>query len=154
MTPSSNSTPNPYALENQPEGDFHVVIFAQLLTKLEAHLPISDAYEEAHPQKRGRWWKSQRGHMSNWFSSQNSNGAGAYSRNAANQSAKRCYNRLLSDAGLLWMNEAMDIDPAKVQAAADAAANEPDHRKRCGIIRKHLPWEPLVALAKEKTHLL
>lgn len=47
------------------------------------------------------------------------------------------------------MAEALGEDPAVVQAAADAAREEPNARKRPGILRKHLPWGRIVELAQQ-----
>ncbi|MCF2707323.1 hypothetical protein I6E29_08625 [Arcanobacterium haemolyticum] len=130
--------------------DFNSLEMAQMFTRLPARPPITETYENEHPQKKGRWWKSQREHMVGWFRSQSTRGSGQYSRNQANYSGKRAYNRLLSDSALLWINEALGADPAKVQAAADAARQEPDHRRRCKAIRDILPWKELVPLIEAK----
>ncbi|MEW6891931.1 hypothetical protein V3M60_10270 [Trueperella pyogenes] len=89
------------------EIDIDVRRFAKLLAKLDAHLPISDAMEHADPQKNGRWWSSQREHMSSWFASQATTGSGAYTRQEPNLSAKTTYNRLQSPEGLIWIAEAL-----------------------------------------------
>lgn len=127
--------------------DFDVHDFASVLGRLEPHLPISDAFERAHPQERGTWWSSQQEHMVRWFRSQASTGTGAYSRQEPNRSARTTYNRLLAPAALLWMAEALGELPSTVQAAADVAAAEPNRRRRAGLVRRHLPWERIAQLA-------
>lgn len=94
--------------------------------------------------------RSERELMVGWFTAQTTKGAGQYTREVPNRSAKRTYNRLLNSRSLLWINEAPGQDPERVQAAADEAAAEKDHRRRCGIVRKHLPWDEVIALANAK----
>ncbi|AWE41728.1 MULTISPECIES: hypothetical protein [unclassified Actinobaculum] len=140
--------------KNSPEisRDFDVRTFAWLLGRLPAHLPISDAYYGYH---RAREEKgvletlaaSERFHMVKWFRAQPNTGDGPYLRSKSNRSAKRAYNRLVNSRSLLWINEALGQDPARVQEAADAAAAEPDYRSRCRIVREYLPWEEVAELA-------
>ena len=49
-------------------------------------------------QKLDKWgspYKSQKAHVIDWFSTQDTTGGGAYTRQNGNRSAKACYNRLL-----------------------------------------------------------
>lgn len=133
--------------------DFHSEEFAQILAGLEPHLPISDAFELALPQEHGSWWSSQQQHMVSWFQAQNTTGAGAYTRQVPNISARRTYNRLLAPAAFIWMAEALGEDATVVQDAADAARAEPSARRRPGLIRKKLPWERIAQLAETKRHI-
>ena len=48
-----------------------------VLRNLDAHLPISDEYEQKQPQKSRKWWSSQLEHMVSWFSAQTSPEASA-----------------------------------------------------------------------------
>lgn len=64
--------------------DIDVLRFARLLARLPEHLPVSDAMEQADPQKRRRWWSSQSQHMSTWFASQATTGSGKFTRQAPN----------------------------------------------------------------------
>ena len=130
--------------------DFHVTQFIRILRSCEAHLPVSDRYEQDLPQVRGTWWTSQQEHMVAWFGNQTTRGSGAYSRAAPNTSARTTYNRLLSAPAFLWMAEALGEETAVVQAAADAARQEPDARRRPGILRKHLPWGRIAELARAR----
>lgn len=132
---------------DSPGDDLHVHGFVDVLKDLQPHLPISDQYELDRPQARGAWWSSQQEHMVRWFGTQDSLGSGAFTRSVANTSAKTTYNRLLCSAAFVWIAEALGEDLTVVQAAADAARDEPNVRKRPGLLRKHLPWERIVALA-------
>ncbi len=134
---------------NMSEIDIDVRRFAKLLAKLDAHLPISDAMEHADPQKNGRWWSSQREHMSSWFASQATTGSGAYTRQEPNLSAKTTYNRLQSPEGLIWIAEALGADTALVQRVAEEALTIP-RRSRSAFIRSYLPWELIAQLAKSR----
>lgn len=129
-------------------GDIHIRDFVRVLERLEQHLPISDQYELDRPQKTGAWWSSQQEHMVRWFGNQDSLGSGAFTREVANTSAKTTYNRLLCPAAFVWMAEALGEEPGVVQAAADAARDEPNPRKRPGLLRRHLPWNRIASLAK------
>jgi len=129
--------------------DMHPGRFAGILATLPARMPISDRFDTAHPQRRGVWWENQREHMVGWFDSQNTRGAGAYTRRAPNLSARTAYERLQAPAALLWIGEALGAQPAAVQAAADAAAQQPDNRSRCRAVRSHLPWALIAQLTAE-----
>lgn len=129
------------------DDDLHVDEFVRVLRALDAHLPISYKYERDRPQSSESWWSSQKEHMISWFGAQNSLGSGAYSRRTPNTSARTTYNRLLCPAAFVWMAEALGEDPVVVQTAADAARAEPSARKRPGLLRKHLPWPRIAALA-------
>lgn len=130
------------------DDDIHVRDFVRVLQTLQPHLPISDQYELDRPQKTGAWWSSQQEHMVKWFGNQDSLGSGAFTRQTANTSAKITYNRLSCPAAFVWMAEALGEDPDVVQAAADTARDEPNARKRPGLLRRHLPWERIAELAK------
>jgi hypothetical protein len=135
---------------SRPGPELSNAAFIRVLSQLEPHLPISDAYERDLPQKQGSWWTSQREHMLSWFRSQGGLGSGQYTRSAPNASARTTYNRLASAPALIWMAEALGEDAAVVQEAADAARSEPNTRKRPGLIRKYLPWPRIEELASRK----
>lgn len=129
--------------------DFDVVQFARLLSQLPAHLPISDEMELADPQKQGRWWSSQREHMSDWFASQATTGSGAFTRSRPNRSAKTTYNRLAHPEGVVWIAEALGADRDLVQSVATEALTI-SRRSRSGFVRKRLPWTLIAQLAKSR----
>lgn len=129
--------------------DIDVRRFARLLAGLPEHLPISDAMEHADPQKKGRWWSSQREHMSTWFASQATTGSGAFTRQAPNRSAKTTYNRLQHPEGLMWIAEALGADTTLLQRVAEEALSIP-RRRRSGFVRTHLPWNLIADLAKSQ----
>jgi hypothetical protein len=128
--------------------DLTTAAFVAVLRRLKPHLPISDAYERDLPQRHGTWWSSQQEHMIGWFGAQDGYGSGKFTRTTPNTSARRTYNRLLSPPAFVWMAEALGEDPAVVLAAADAARAEPNARKRPALLRRLLPWERIVQLAK------
>lgn len=133
------------------EPDFTTTEFAQILSQLEPHLPISDSFETVLPQKTGAWWKSQREHMVVWFRRQDSLGSGKFTRRAPNTSARTTYNRLLAPAAFVWIAEALGVDAELVQAAADSARAEPNARKRPGLLRRHLPWSLIAEHARDNS---
>jgi len=130
------------------DDDIHVSEFVRVLEILEPHLPISDQYERDCFQKPGTWWSSQQKHMVSWFSGQLTLGSGAFTRQQPNMSARTTYNRLLAPAAFVWMAEALGEDPRVVQAAADAARDEPNARKRPGLLRQYLPWRRIAELTR------
>ncbi|MSS45762.1 hypothetical protein FYJ43_06845 [Cutibacterium sp. WCA-380-WT-3A] len=133
------------------EIDLDVKKFARILGKLEEHLEVSDAFEDAVVGQSERRWSSQREHMTSWFRGQRTTGSGAYTRNKPNHSAKRAYNRLQSPEGLLWIAEALGADTELVRAAADEALAAKPNQSRCAVIRRHLPWPMIAELATSRT---
>lgn len=128
--------------------DMHVRDFVRILRRLEPHRPISDSYERDRPQVSGAWWSSQKEHMIRWFGDQESRGSGAFTRNEPNLSARTTYNRLQCPAAFVWMAEALGEDPVTVRTAADAAREESNARKRPAVLRSHLPWHRIAAMAE------
>ena len=121
--------------------DFHNIDFSKFLARLEPHPPITEALRAELTKKRGpSRHASERDHMMDWFYSQISTGQGAYSRRRPNYSARVTYNRLLSAPGLIWISEAIDIDPERSQEAAGLALGPGRVIERCRAIRKIFPW--------------
>lgn len=127
--------------------DIRCKVFADILAGKADHYPYSDRYiSEIHdsPSKTGR---TEREHMVTWFRANETTGAGAYSRQSPNQSARRCYNSLMNAGSLLWIAEAVGVDEATVRQAYEAAASVSDFRRACGAIRKIITWDMIYALA-------
>lgn len=129
------------------EIDFDVLEFAGHLAHLEPHLPISDEFELAILKGKQSLWSSQQDHMVGWFNGQSTTGFGAYSRNTPNFSAKRTYNRLQSPEGMLWIAEALGVDPALVKRVADKTLTLP-RRSQCAYIRSQIPWNVIAEHVK------
>lgn len=122
-------------------GDMSCARAAKLFARKKDHYPYSDRYiAEVHnsPDKTGN---TEREHMVAWFSDNATHGSGAYARETPNESAKRCYNRLMNAASLLWIAEAAGIDEALVKKAYDAAVSAGDYRRACSAIRKVIGWD-------------
>ncbi|MCI1935075.1 MAG: hypothetical protein LKJ44_05125 [Bifidobacteriaceae bacterium] len=135
------------------DDDIYIPDFVRVLKKLKPHLPISDRYDSEaarqYSQNTGAWYSSQKEHMLGWFPAQLTLGAGSYTRQKPNQSARTTYNRLLSSGALLWIAEALGEDSSIVQAAATAALNEPNKKKRPALIRKYITWSRIAELARQ-----
>lgn len=130
--------------------DFDVLDFSRMLARLPEHTPISDGFENTNPQERGAWYSSQRQHMVGWFQAQATKGSGAYSRDEPNRSARRTWQRLATPGGMIWIAEALGVPNETVKRAVDDARSEPEKRRRCGIIRKHIPWETIASLTSSR----
>ncbi|MEW6903265.1 hypothetical protein V3M63_06655 [Trueperella pyogenes] len=128
--------------------DFDVRDFARILRKLPAHLPISDSFEAADPQKKELWWTSQREHMVRWFEKQPTTGEGKFTRKTPNYSAKKAYVNLKHTEGYIWMAEALGVDPALVQEAADKALELPRGQRWTFVRNNYLPWSLITEHAK------
>ena len=115
--------------------DFDVSDFARMLRELPDAPKISKAFEEADPQKK-RWWTSQRQHMTEWFASQPELEFRGYKRQKPNHSARTTYARLRHAEALVWMAEALGVDPVLVQEAADRASALP-RAQRCAFLRNN-----------------
>lgn len=131
--------------------DMHVRKFRKILKRLDTHLPISDEFERQNYQTVGTWWNSQKEHMLSWFKNQMTTGHGQYTRKTPNYSSKLTYSRLLSAPALMWMAEALGEDPILLAFVADEASAEKDHRRKCALIRKHIPWQRIYHLASKQS---
>lgn len=126
--------------------DFDIHTFRSVLKSLPEHLPVSDAMSDY----ANSWYDSQREHMLGWFAAQGTRGVGSYTRQKPNWSARTTYNRLLCPGAVIWIAEALGVNDELVKRAAEEAQAEPNYRRRCGMIRKHIPWEMIAAKAAER----
>jgi protocatechuate 3,4-dioxygenase alpha subunit len=123
--------------------------FSDILASKKSHYPYSDKYKR---EVKGAGlcksnYPSEREHMVAWFNANETHGAGAYSRQTPNTSARRCYNSLMNAASLLWIAEAVGIPELTVKQAYLAATKAGDYRRACGAIRKIITWDMIYALA-------
>ncbi|MFT0847310.1 hypothetical protein VR010_06075 [Actinomycetaceae bacterium L2_0104] len=125
------------------EMDWSGRTFAKLITRLPAHLPISDSYEKEYLPGR-HWWSSQKEHMVAWF--RELSGAGKYKRKSRGLGARHGYNHFQCAPGLLWLAEALGEDTAVVQEAAAAAGGVGRPASQCAAIRRKIPWRRIAAL--------
>lgn len=135
-------------------GDLTCRQMSRLCDRLEpVPTPIADAYKaEVTGKPREKWARTEQMHMSDWFYLNTTRGSGQYTRETPNDSARRCYNRLLSHEGLLWLAEAVGVDADDVRRAADAARSVDDYRSKCKAIRQAVPWEAVYEKALPLTH--
>lgn len=126
--------------------DVHVLDLAKYISFLEPEPPITKELD-----KWGSRYRSQKIHMYLWIRSQPTTGAGAYSREKGNYSAKVMYNRFLNPGGLLWLAEVLGEEESSLRAAAAAAeeAEKQDYRKRCIAFRSVIPWERTMELYRD-----
>ena len=108
-------------------------------------------------QKLDKWgspYKSQKAHVIDWFSTQDTTGGGAYTRQNGNRSAKACYNRLLNPGMLIWMAVVLGADKGKIEQATTAAieAEKINYRKRCTAFRELFPFEEILRLIGKPEH--
>lgn len=134
-------------MKNNRVVDYDVNDFAQLLIKLEEHPPITVQYDNNFGQEKDVWWSSQREHMFEWFTKQDSFGEGNYKRNTINKSAMKTYNRLQCAGALLWIAEALGENEELIRNTAIAASREIKN-KRAGVVREQIPWENIVKLCE------
>lgn len=121
--------------------------FAKLLKTKQDHYPYSDKYiAEVHdsPDKTGH---TEREHMVKWFRANETLGFGPYSRQSQNKSARRCYNRLMNAASLLWIAEAVGVDEFTIKHAYEAAVVAGDYRRACSAIRRIISWDMIYTSA-------
>ncbi|MDR6891537.1 hypothetical protein [Falsarthrobacter nasiphocae] len=87
--------------------------------------------------------------MTSWFRSQATTGSGSFTRATPNRSAKTTYNRLQSPEGLVWIAEALGVNPILLQMVVNDSAAVPS-RSRCAFLRKELPWSMIAELAQRR----
>ncbi len=120
--------------------------FVRFLSKLDPHPPIS-AKHEPEWQEHGVWYSSQKEHVMGWMRAQMTHGGEtSYHRDNLNISARTSYNHWNNPGMALWLAEALSEDPEKVRAADEEAYNEPNKRRRSGIVRKHFPFDRILEL--------
>ena len=85
-------------------------------------------------------------HMCLWFAEQITKGAGQYSREEINYSARTTYNRLLNPDSLLWIGVVMGADKDELKAAAEEMESKKTNAAKCGTVRKHVPFDVILQL--------
>lgn len=128
-------------IAHRTDGAVSCAYAAKIFHGKKDHYPYSDRYlAEVHdsPDKGDR---TEREHMVDWFTGNQTTGSGSYTRETPNMSAKRCYNRLMNAASLLWIAEAVGIDEPTVKQAFEAAKAAGDYRRACGAIRTIITWD-------------
>ncbi len=120
--------------------------FSDYLARKDDHYPYSDKYISEIHDSSSKTGRTEREHMVEWFRSNETKGAGSYTRMSPNQSARRCYNSLMNAASLLWIAEAAGVDELTVRRAYEAAVDAGDYRRACGAIRKIITWDMIYAL--------
>ncbi len=131
------------------QDDYSTAEFVRLLETLDDHTPASDRFEAVSGQKNA-WWTSQKEHMITWFSVQDTLGSGHFSRRKPNRSAQVAYQRLQCPGALIWMAEALGETPETIVQTVEALYAEPNIRRWSGMVRAHIPWKRIAALAAEK----
>ncbi len=120
--------------------------FVKYMHKLEAFPPIS-AKHEPEWQSKGVWYNSQKQHVMGWIRSQMTHGGETeYHRDNLNISSRTSYNRWNNPGMALWLAEALGAEPDAVEQAQEEAFNEPDKRRRSGIVRKHFTFDVIIEL--------
>lgn len=128
-------------IAHKANGDITCTQAAKLFRSKESHYPYSDRYRaEVHSSPDAKNL-TEREHMIGWFTDNQTTGSGSYTRETSNLSARRCYNRLMNAASLLWIAEAVGIDELTVKQAFESAKAASDYRKACGAIRAIITWD-------------
>lgn len=118
---------------------------AAILSRADAHYPISDAYEREYlPGKH--WWSSQQEHVTAWL--HELDGPGAYGRASRGLGARHGYTHFQCAPGLLWIAEALEEDPAQVAWAAESASGIGRVGTQCAAVRRVIPWARIEALVR------
>ena len=120
--------------------------FVNYLQKLEAHPAVAEKYEPDW-QHRNVWYKSQKQHVMGWMRAQMTHGGDtSYHRDNLNISARTSYNHWNNPGMALWLLAALGERDEAVINAAEEAYNEPNVRRRSGIVRKHFPFDRVLEL--------
>lgn len=142
----SDSLDQSFARMEKQLPDVLIPDFVVYLKKLEAHPPIIAAHE-AKEQKHHVWYTSQKQHVMGWMNAQLTHGGEtSYHRDNLNISSRTSYNHWNNPGMALWLAEALGEDPVKVRAAYEETYNEPNKRRRSGIVRKHFPFDRILEL--------
>lgn len=120
--------------------------FVQFLGKLPEHPAVAEK-REAQWQKKWVWYHSQKQHVRGWMKAQMTHGGETfYHRDNLNISARTSYNHWNNPGMALWLLDALGEDPEQVDKAGEEAFNEPNKRRRAGIVRKHFPFDRVLEL--------
>ena len=137
-----------YNFPTETKDDIDNLYFARILA---ATIDYSDvAADKAFCESIGVRYDYEQLHMCCWFSGQITHGAGNYSRGEANYSARTTYNRLLNPDSLLWIGVVMGADRDELKAAAEEIRAAKNNQTRCGIVRRHIPFDTIRTLYGEK----
>ena len=122
-----------------PEDDVDVIDLARVLAHVE---PVPA--DEAFCREIGVDYHYEQLHMVSWISSQITLGGGHYRRSEPNCSGRVTYNRLLNPRSLLWIGTVLGADREVLRQAAREAEGKKTNAARCGIVRRHVPFDDLL----------
>ena len=127
--------------------DVFIPDFVDFISELEPNPPISS--------KHAMLWQElpfnsdQKQHVIGWLAGQTSHGGEIeYHRDNLNISTRTSYNHWNNPGMALWLAEALGEVPETIQAADNAAYNEPSKYRRSGIVRRFIPFDRILELMK------
>lgn len=130
-----------YPAETHTEDDIDNIYLSRVFSALSV---ISDiTADRAFCDSIGVRYDYEQLHMCCWFSSQVTNGGGKYSREVVNYSARTTYNRLLNPYSLLWIGVVLGADKEELKAAAKEMKEVRTFAAKCGIVRRHVPFDTI-----------
>jgi hypothetical protein len=93
----------------------------------------------------GIWYKTQKQHWLGWL--REYHGPGAYGRvpGQPRRDARFVYNHIVNPQMLLWLISSAGVGRASVSSARRAARNAGALNQQAAAIRRHVPWEILMA---------
>lgn len=130
-------------IPDAPEDDINNLFLSRVFSVIPCK-----AEDEAFCESIGVRYHYEQLHMCIWFAGQITNGVGEYSRDEINYSARTTYNRLLNPYSLLWIGAALGADKAELQAAAEEMKDKKTNAAKCGVVRKHVPFDTILELYK------
>ncbi len=130
-----------YPTETQTEDDIDNIQLSRFFARLSE---ITD--EEANKDfcsRIGVRYDYEQLHMCCWFSVEITHDGGYHSRKTISYSARTSYGRLLNPRSLLWIGIVMGADRDELRAASDEMGSARDNKTKCGIVRKHVPFDEI-----------
>ena len=128
-------------MPDEPEDDINNLYLSRVFSVIP-----HEADDEAFCESIGVRYNYEQLHMCVWFAGQITNGAGQYSRDEINYSARTTYNRLLNPYSLLWIGVVLGADKADLKAAAEEMKSKKTNAAKCGTVRNHVPFDTILEL--------
>lgn len=139
-----------YPFESFTDHDMDVTEFGRKISMLTTPTPLADAFDREHGQIKGRWWSSQREHLSIWCFHYPYGDVKGF-EHTPGTSARQMYNCFGRPETLLWLAEALGEEEAVLRDVIDAIKDIPSCRTACAKVRKQIPFDRILALlAKQK----
>lgn len=128
--------------------DMNVLEFARKISMLSVDTPLANEFDVNFGQKKGRWWTSQREHITVWCLHYPTVGTKNFEHHPSD-STRRMYASFSRAETLLWLAEALGEEKSKISEVIEDIKDINNCRKACSQLRKKISFDRILELLEK-----